>query len=68
MAEITQEMLYEELLKLDARMTESEAVFDELLEFMRDMNRELAEERAKTDALKRKLFKDRFDAQGALLG
>ena len=68
MAEITQEMLYEELLKLDARMTESEAVFDELLEFMRDMNRELAKERAKTDALKRKLFKGRFDAQGALLG
>ncbi len=68
MAGITQEMLYEELLKLDARMAQTEAAFEDLVDFMKDMNRELAEERAKTEALKRKLFKDRFDAQGALLG
>ena len=68
MPEVTIEMLYEELLKLDARLAESEAAFDELLAFMKDMNREFAEERAKTEALKRKLFKDRFDAQGAFVG
>jgi hypothetical protein len=68
MTELTNEMLYEELLKLDLRLAENEAAFDELIVLMKDMNREFAEERAKTEALKRRLFKDRFDAQGALIG
>ena len=65
MAELTNEMLYEELLKLDLRLAENEAAFDELIVLMKDMNREFAEERAKTEALKRRLFKDRFDAQSS---
>jgi hypothetical protein len=67
-SEVTTEMLYEELLKLDARVAETQAALDDLVIFMRDMNRELAEGQAKTEALKRKLFGDRFDRQGALVG
>ncbi|MGN7293591.1 hypothetical protein [Rhizobium sp. SAFR-030] len=68
MADIRNEVLYEELLKLDERMAESEAVMADLVAFMKDMNRELAEGQARTEALKRKLFKDRFDAQGLFVG
>lgn len=68
MAEMSKEVLYEELLKLDARAAKTEAALEDLVKFMKDMNRELAEGQAKTEALKRELFKNRFDAQGALIG
>ncbi len=68
MSEVTTEMLYEELLKLDDRVAETEAALTDLVVFMRDMNKELAEGQAKTEALKRKLFRGRFDPQGALIG
>ena len=68
MAEVTKELIYEELLKLDARAAETQAALEDLVQFMKDMNRELAEGRAQTEVLKRELFKDRFDAQGALIG
>ena len=68
MVEVTKELIYEELLKLDARAAETEAALEALVQFMRDMNRELAEGRAQTEVLKRELFKGRFDAQGALIG
>ncbi|HCL63987.1 MAG TPA: hypothetical protein DIC56_03915 [Rhizobium sp.] len=68
MVEVTKEVLFEELLKLDARAAKTEAALEDLVKFMKDMNRELAEGQAKTEALKRELFKDRFDALGALIG
>ncbi|MCY1668840.1 hypothetical protein [Rhizobium sp. SL86] len=66
--EMTQDMLYAELLKLDERSRELAESYHELVVFMKDMNRELAEGRAKTDALKKALFGNRFDRQGAVLG
>lgn len=68
MGQITNEMLYEELLRLDIRMAEIEAAMIDLVTFMKDMNKELSEGQAKTEALKRKLFKGRFDHQGAFVG
>jgi len=50
------------------RAAKTEAALEDLVKFMKDMNRELAEGQAKTEALKRELFKDRFDALGALIG
>ncbi len=61
MAEVTNEMLYDELLKLDQRMQKSLESLEDLVTFMRDMNRELAAERQKTELLKKKLFGNRFD-------
>jgi hypothetical protein len=68
MAEITKEMLYEEMLKLDVRSQRTLEALEELVSFMKETNRELAEGRAKTEALKKKLFGNRFDASGAFLG
>lgn len=66
--EITQEMLYAELLKLDEQARDLGESYRELVAFMKDMNRELAEERAKTEALKKALFGNRFERQGSSLG
>lgn len=68
MAEVTRDMIFTEILRLDDRVAETTASMQELLQFMRDMNRELAEGRAQTEALKKLLFGNRFDHQGALLG
>lgn len=68
MAEITNEMLYAEMLKLDERSERALESLEDLVRFMKDMNRELAEGQAKTDDLKRKLFGNRFDESGASLG
>ncbi|SFB38739.1 hypothetical protein N7E02_26280 [Aliirhizobium terrae] len=67
MSEVTKEMLYEEMLKLDARSQRTLEALEELVLFMKETNRELAEGRAKTEALKKKLFGDRFGASGAVL-
>jgi hypothetical protein len=66
--EITKEMLYAELLKLDERSRDTAESFEELIQFMKEMNRELAEGQAKTDALKKALFGNRFDRQDANFG
>lgn len=66
--EMTREMLYAELLKLDERSRDMAESFDELVRFMKEMNRELAEGQARTDALKKALFGSRFDQQGANFG
>lgn len=68
MGQVTDEMIYEELLKLDARAAKTEEALTDLVTFMREMNKELAEGQAQTDALKQKLFKGRFDHTGAFLG
>ncbi len=66
--EMTREMLYAELLKLDERSRDMAESFDELVRFMKEMNRELAEGQARTNALKKALFGSRFDQQGANVG
>lgn len=68
MAEVTNEMLYEELLKLDAHVAKTEEALTDLVSFMKDMNWELAEGQAGTEALKQKLFKGRFDHKGSFIG
>lgn len=68
MAEITNEMLYAEMLKLDEQTKQTLESLEDLVRFMKDMNRELAEGQARTDALKKRLFGDRFDQNGAILG
>ncbi|RWX75475.1 hypothetical protein EPK99_17380 [Neorhizobium lilium] len=68
MAEITNEMLYAEMLKLDERTKETLQSLQDLVGFMKETNRELAEGQARTDALKKKLFGDRFDRDGAVFG
>lgn len=68
MAEVTSEMLYEDLLKLDARAAQAEAALNDLVSFMKDMNKELTDGQVKTEELKRKIFKNRVDAEGALIG
>lgn len=68
MAEVTSEMLYEDLLKLDARAAQAEAALNDLVSSMKDMNKELTDGQVKTEELKRKIFKNRVDAEGALIG
>lgn len=60
MAEVTNEMLYDELLKLDQKMERNLENLQELVSFMKDMNRELAAGRQKTELLKKRLFGDRL--------
>lgn len=67
MAEVTKEMLYEEMLKLDAHSQRTLEALEELVLVMKETNREVAEGRAKTEALKKKLFGDRFNASGVVL-
>ena len=66
MAEITNEMLYAEMLRLDERTQETLQSLQDLVGFMRETNRELSEGRVTTDALKKKLFRNRFDRDGAV--
>ncbi|CDZ35773.1 hypothetical protein [Neorhizobium galegae] len=68
MAEVTNEMLYEEMLKLDERSKQTLESLEELVSFMKETNRELAEGQARTEALKKELFGDRFDRYGAYRG
>ena len=65
MAEVTNEVLYEELLKLDERLQDLERETQETLAVFRETNRQLAEGQARNDALKRRLFGSRFDRLGA---
>ena len=65
MAEVTNEMIYEEILKLDASIQELEHEMQETLAVMRETNRQLAEGQARNDALKRRLFGNRFDRTSA---
>ncbi len=60
MAEVTNEMLYDELLKLDQKMERNLENLQELVSSMKDMNRELAAGRQKTELLKKRLFGDRL--------
>ncbi|CAN7388987.1 hypothetical protein [Rhizobium sp. LjRoot254] len=64
MAKVTQE-IYEELLKLESEVAGLALSLEETVAFMRETNRELAEGQAKTEALKRKLFGDRFKRMDA---
>jgi hypothetical protein len=68
MAEVTNEMLYEEMLELDERSKQMLESLEELVSFMKETNRELAEGQARTEALKKKLFGERFDRYGAYCG
>jgi hypothetical protein len=63
-AQVTQE-IYEELLKLDAKVERLAESLEETVAFMRETNRELAEGQAKTEALKQKLFGDRLKRMDA---
>jgi hypothetical protein len=52
---------YEELLKLDERYARLVETMEETLLEAREANRELADGLARTEALKKRLFGDRFD-------
>ncbi|ATU91337.1 MULTISPECIES: hypothetical protein [Phyllobacterium] len=62
MGTITNEMIYEEILELDKRLQETLEDLQELVSFMRETNKELAAGQAKNDALKKRLFGDRFES------
>ncbi|CAN7385586.1 hypothetical protein LJR098_003266 [Rhizobium sp. LjRoot98] len=64
MAEITNEMLYTEVMALDRRLQETAQSLDELVAFMRETNRELTEGRERTETLKRTLFGSRLEKLG----
>ncbi len=64
MAEITNEMLYTEVMALDRRLQETAQSLDELVAFMRETNRELTEGRERTETLKRTLFGNRLEKLG----
>lgn len=65
MGEVTNEMIYDELLKLNARLQEFERETQETLAVFRETNRQLSEGQARNDALKRRLFGNRFDRTNA---
>jgi hypothetical protein len=62
---ITNEVIYAELLKLDERLQQVDEAMTDLVAFMKEMNRELAEGVAKTEALKKSLFGNRFSTEVA---
>ena len=62
---VSNEELYEELLKLDARLQRFAEEAEETLAVARETTRLLAEGQARNDALKRRLFGDRFERLGA---
>ncbi|CAN7510163.1 hypothetical protein LJR231_003639 [Phyllobacterium sp. LjRoot231] len=66
METITNQKLYEELLKLDKRFQKNLDDLQDLVSFMKETNKELAAGQAKNDALKRELFGNRFDSSGAI--
>lgn len=59
---VTDEMLYEELLKLDQRSEKMLEDLQELVSFMKETNRQLAAGQAETELLKKRLFGGRFAA------
>ena len=61
MGDVTKEMIYAEVVELDRRLGETVSSLEELVSFMKETNRELAEGRARTEALKRELFGNRFE-------
>lgn len=60
MATITNEMLYAEMLKIDKRLQDAVEELQDFASFMKETNKELAEGRAHTEALKKSLFGNRF--------
>lgn len=64
MGDVTKEMIYAEVVELDRRLGETVSSLEELVSFMKETNRELAEGRARTEALKRTLFGNRFETAG----
>ncbi|MBW9062064.1 hypothetical protein JNB71_01925 [Rhizobium herbae] len=68
MGDVTKEMIYAEVVELDRRLGETVSSLEELVSFMKETNQELAEGRARTEALKQALFGDRFDRAGVLHG
>jgi hypothetical protein len=64
-AEVTNEVIYEELLKLDAKLKELVQEMQETVAVARETNRQLTEGQARNDALKRRLFGDRFNRMSA---
>ncbi|MDO9417124.1 hypothetical protein [Pararhizobium sp.] len=61
MTDVTTEMIYAEVVELDRRLGETVGSLEELVSFMKETNRELAEGRARTEELKRTLFGNRFE-------
>jgi hypothetical protein len=68
MSGVTKEMIYAEVVELDRRLGETVSSLEELVSFMKETNQELAEGRARTEALKQALFGDRFDRAGLFHG
>lgn len=60
MADVTDEMIYEELLNLEKSAHALAESIQDLVREMRAGNRELAEGRARIEALKARLFAGRF--------
>jgi len=67
-SEITNEMLYAELLRIDERLTATIEDLQDLASFMKEANRELNEGRARTEALKKALFGNRLEVVGDFSG
>jgi len=61
MKTINNEVLYEELMKVDESYARLVDTMEETVSIMRETNRELAEGLARTEALKKRLFGNRFD-------
>lgn len=64
MADISNEVLYEELLDLDVRLQRLVEQMEETVAFARETNRILEAGQARNDALKKRLFGDRLDRLG----
>jgi hypothetical protein len=62
MAEVTNQILYDEILKLDQKLKENLEGLQDIVSFKKEMNLELADERSKTELLKKKLFGNRLEA------
>ncbi|WP_160011941.1 hypothetical protein [Rhizobium sp. 18055] len=68
MTEVTNQILYDDLLKLDQKLEENLEGLQDIVSFMKEMNRELADERSKTELLKRKFFGNRLEALEVIVG
>ena len=60
MAGITNELMYEELLKIEAGLADLAREMEETVAVARDTNRVLAAGQARNDVLKARLFGNRF--------
>lgn len=65
MAEMTDTIIYEDLLRLDAKLQRLVGEMEETVAVARETNRQLAEGQARNDALKARLFGNRFDRMSA---